>query len=121
MPRRFRIASDFVDVFQNHQRWRVRCRSVEHVVELTGAVFASELEAESTNGRVAGHDAGDGRLSVARRPIEEVTAPVREIVASEPLFPLEKRLEIVPDESVQAGVQDYGIQAVSFSRQQDVV
>src|ERR1039458_10064726 len=61
---------NLVDILQDHQRRHLRYCGLEHVTELIRAVFRRpEIDSEGPNRRMAGHDAGDGRFSIAGRPI----------------------------------------------------
>ena len=92
---------NLVDILQDHQRRRLRYCGLEHVAELIGAIFRRpEIDSKRANRRMARHDAGDGRFSIAGRPIQQVAAPVRQIVPPEPLFPPEEGLEVLPDRPV---------------------
>src|ERR1022692_1196248 len=61
---------NLVDILQDHQRRRLRYCGLEHIAELIRAVFRRpEIDSKRANCRMARHDAGDGRFSIAGRSI----------------------------------------------------
>jgi hypothetical protein len=83
----------------------------KQIAELLGTIWCvsrgPKIDSEGANSWMARHDPGHGGFAVARGAIKEVSTAIGEAMLPEPLFPLEERLEIIPDEPLEFGVQNH--------------